>query len=64
MTILRVSYGLNAASDDDSLLSLFGETLEQIMGEGPPGACTVDLLSIRESSSCSVSVTASIPDDF
>ena len=46
--MLRVTYGLNVASDDDSLISLSGETMERLMHEGPPGACTVDLLPIRK----------------
>ena len=47
-TLIRVTYGLNVLSDDDVLISLFGETLDRVVGEGAPGACPVDLFPIRE----------------
>ena len=43
-----MTYGLNVALDDDSLVSLFGESLEHFARVGAPGLCIVDLFPLRE----------------
>lgn len=47
-TIVRVTYGLNVASDDDELISIFAETLHRIVLEGVPGVAPLDLFPFCE----------------
>ena len=47
-TLVRVTYGISVYSDDDVLVSLFGETQNRIVDEGTPGASMIDLFPLRE----------------
>ena len=48
-TLIRVTYGLNVVSDDDELVSMFGETLRRLVELGTPGASPLDLFPCRKS---------------
>ena len=43
-----MTYGLDVGSEDDALISIFGEALDRIVEEGAPGLCTIDLFPIRK----------------
>ena len=47
-TVFRVTYGINVDSDEDGLVSLFGETTNRIVQEGSPGFTLIDLFPLRQ----------------
>ena len=47
-SIVRLTYGFEASEDDDAVVSLFGETVDRLFGEGPPGVNTIDFFPFRE----------------
>lgn len=47
-TLIRLTYGLNVVSDNDDLISIFAETIFQLIKEGTPGISIIDLFPIRK----------------
>lgn len=48
-TIMRVTYGLDNATDNHDLFSMFSVALKRVVDEGAPGATMIDHFPFRKS---------------